>query len=326
MNIYDIAKKAGVSPATVSRVINNKPNISDRTYQKVQAVLKESNYIPNAIARGLVSNSMNLIGIIVDDIRNLYRSHIIYELSQLLNQHRYNTIIFDFGNQDNDLFNSLQQQQLDALIFIGSSFSTPYVTDYISKYYPATPVMMFNGLLDLPNAYSVICDEAAGMELIVEHLYRTGKKNFVYVNYSENLASQRKLTGFCKKLEEYGLAFDESRLITTTGDFEGGRDAAARLLQYSIPCDALVCGLDLIAMGAMYSLKHFGYSIPGDIAITGFDNIIYGKLSDPFLTSVDSNHKEMARVAIENLLGALRKEEAEKVVYVRPFLFCGGTS
>lgn len=162
MNIYDIAKKAGVSPATVSRVINNKPNISDRTYQKVQAVLKESNYIPNAIARGLVSNSMNLIGIIVDDIRNLYRSHIIYELSQLLNQHRYNTIIFDFGNQDNDLFNSLQQQQLDALIFIGSSFSTPYVTDYISKYYPATPVMMFNGLLDLPNAYSVICDEASG--------------------------------------------------------------------------------------------------------------------------------------------------------------------
>ena len=116
MNIYDIAKKAGVSPATVSRVINNKPNISDRTYQKVQAVLKENNYIPNAIARGLVSNSMNLIGIIVDDIRNLYRSHIIYELSQLLNQHRYNTIIFDFGNQDNDLFNSLTPEQQEILV------------------------------------------------------------------------------------------------------------------------------------------------------------------------------------------------------------------
>lgn len=326
MNIYDIAKKAGVSPATVSRVLNNKPNISDRTYEKVRAVLEESNYIPNAIARGLVSNSMNLIGIVVDDIRNLYRSHIIYELSQLLNQHRYNTVIFDFSNQASDLFNSLLQQQLDALIFIGSSFSTPYVTDYIQKYYPTTPILMFNGVIDLPNAFSVICDEAAGMELIVEHLYRTGKRNFVYVNYSENLASQRKLAGFRKKLEEYSLPFDDSRILTTTGDFEGGRDAAAKLLQYAIPCDALVCGLDLIAMGAMYSLKHFGYSIPGDIAITGFDNITYGKLSDPFLTSVDSNHKEMARIAIENLLSALQKEPPEKAVYVRPFLFCGGTS
>ena len=91
MNIYEIAEKAGVSIATVSRVLNNKGNISKKTYDKVMQVLKEYNYSPNAIARGLALNSMNLIGIVVDDIRNLYRANAVYFLEDLFSKANFNT-------------------------------------------------------------------------------------------------------------------------------------------------------------------------------------------------------------------------------------------
>src|SRR5699024_4227677 len=95
MNIYEIAKKANVSPSTVSRVLNNKPNISAETYAKVMNVLADTGYSPNAIARGLALNSMNMIGIVVDDIRNLYRAHVIYHLENLLSKNNYTTIVIN---------------------------------------------------------------------------------------------------------------------------------------------------------------------------------------------------------------------------------------
>ena len=100
MNIQEIAKKANVSVATVSRVLNNKPNISQKTYQRVMDVLNETGYSPNAIARGLKHNSMNMVGIVVDDIRNLYRAHVIYHLENLLSQEGYSGIVINPGQKE----------------------------------------------------------------------------------------------------------------------------------------------------------------------------------------------------------------------------------
>jgi len=328
MTIHEIAKRANVSVATVSRVLNNKPNISPKTYQKVMEVLNETGYSPNAIARGLKHNSMNLIGIIVDDIRNLYRAHVIYYLENLLSARGYTTIVFNAGTKGDSLYTLLLQQQFDSLIFVGSSFSTPEIRDFIASYYMNKPILMFNGIIDFPNAISVICDESRGIQMMVDHIYRTGKRKFVYISHGSNLASQRKYSGFCSKLSELNLDCSADRIFEApTEDCSGGYQAGLALINSGISFDAVVCSLDLIAMGAMQVLRQYGYGIPGDVSVSGFDNLVYGKLTQPFLTSVDGKIEELADVAVDKLLAALDGAPLSHEIYsVSPSLYLGGTT
>lgn len=328
LNIQEIAKLAGVSVATVSRVINQKPNISAKTYEKVMAVMQQENYSPNAIARGLSLNSMNVIGVIVDDIRNLYRANVVYSLEDQLSQNGYNTLIFNSGPKGSAKFSQVLQQHPDALIFVGSSLGSIDVKNFIEKSFSDKPVLMYNGQLDLPNTISVICDEYIGQQMIADHLYRTGRRTPVYIDYPKTPASQRKLSGFSDKAKELGLNFDKSSIvIADSGGFEGGREAAKSIIGRDVHFDAVVCSLDLLALGAMFILKQYGYRIPQDTAVTGFDNLTYGKLSSPFLTSVDGNVEKMSSVAVDNLIrciggGAFPKEP----IYILPSLYLGGTS
>lgn len=328
MNIYEIAKRAKVSPSTVSRVLNNKPNISAETYAKVMNVLADTGYSPNAIARGLALNSMNMIGIVVDDIRNLYRAHVIYHLENLLSQNNYTTIVINASTKGNSLFSLIAQQQLDALIFVGSSFSTDEVRDFIRTRFSEKPVLLFNGSLDLPNTISAICDEYRGLQLICDHLYRTNKRKFIYLNFGNYLASKRKLSGFLDKLNELDISFSDDRIFqAVSDDFDGGCEAGQRIIESGLEFDAVVCCLDLLAMGTIYILKQYGYRIPQDIAVTGFDNLIYGKLSAPFLTSVDGKIKELSVLAIERLMSILSGTSHNyETIRVTPTLFLGGTT
>lgn len=328
MNIYEIAKKANVSASTVSRVLNNKPNISPETYSKVMNVLNDTGYSPNAIARGLALNSMNMIGIVVDDIRNLYRAHVIYHLEDLLSQNNYTAIVINASTKGDSLFSLITQQQLDALIFVGSSFSTDTVSDFIKTRFPNKPVLMLNGQLDLPNTLSAFCDEYRGLQMITDHLYRLGKRKPVYLNYGNYLASKRKLSGFLDKLSSLGIPFSDTRIFEASSDgFDGGCEAGQKIIESGIEFDSIVCCLDLPAMGVLYVLQQYGYRVPSDIAVTGFDNLIYGKLSAPFLTSVDGRIRELSVLAVERLMNILNGESDNyEPICVTPTLFLGGTT
>ena len=328
MNIYEIAERANVSAATVSRVINRKPNISAATYARVMRVLDETGYSPNAIARGLTTNSMNLVGIMVDDIRNLYRANVIYYLEDFLSRKGYNSVVFNVGTKGDMLTSLILQQPFDALIFVGSSMGCEWVHKFVQTHFPQKPVLMFNGELGLPNAISVICDEYKGMQFIGDHLYRTGRRKPVYVNFGNNLASQRKYHGFREKMDALLVPFGDERVFySETEGFEGGCEVARRIIESGIGFDAVACCLDLIALGVMHTLKHYGFSIPGDIAVTGFDNLIYGKLSAPFLTSIDGKIEEMSERAIDLLVEGMNEPGVKREpVYVTPSLFLGGTT
>ena len=328
VNIYEIARIANVSPATVSRVINNKPNISPKTYDRVMQVMSETGFRPNAIARGLASNSMSLIGIIVDDIRNLYRANCVYYLEDGLTERGYNSVVFNGGKKGAELANIIARQQFDALIFVGSSMGGGWVADFVRDTYNQKPVLMFNGELGLPNTMSIICDEYRGMQFIGDHLYRSGYRKPVYVHFKDTPASQRKLFGFRNKLIELNVPFDDSRIFYTSDEgFSGGCEAASHILESGLTFDSIVCSLDLLALGTMYTLRRYGYTIPGDIAVTGFDNLIYGKLSAPFLTSVDGKVKEMSKRAVDMLINALDTGIIEnEPIYIAPSLFLGETT
>ena len=154
-------------------------------------VMADNGYYPNGIARGLALNSMNMIGIVVDDIRNLYRAHVIYHLENLLSKNNYTTIVINANTKGDSLFSLIMQQQLDALIFVGSSFSTDEVRDFLPTRFSKKPVLLFNVSLHLPNTLPFIFHDYMGLQLICDLLYRTNLWRFLYLIFGILFANLR---------------------------------------------------------------------------------------------------------------------------------------
>lgn len=153
MTIYDIAKEAGVSASTVSRVINNRPGVSIEVRRKVQRILKKYDYFPSETARGLVNQTSKIIGILVDDLRTSHHTEGAYIIERELAKLGYCCIILNTGTDDKskaDYLKVLKQRRVDGAVLMGSSFQSQEVEKAITKYLPNRPVVMANGYLDLP--------------------------------------------------------------------------------------------------------------------------------------------------------------------------------
>ena len=158
MNIYDIAKEAGVSIATVSRVLNNKGTVSAATRARVEAILKQNNYTPSAIARGMVSKSMRTVAVLTVDIRVPHYARTAYTIEREFSRRGYEVILCNTGGDRAETLRYLQavnQKQVDGIVLVGSVFDTICQGAEMEKLLSGVPVVLANGKLDLPNAYSV---------------------------------------------------------------------------------------------------------------------------------------------------------------------------
>ena len=158
MNIYDIAKEAGVSIATVSRVLNNKGTVSAATRARVEAILKQNNYTPSAIARGMVSKSMRTVAVLTVDIRVPHYARTAYTIEREFSRRGYEVILCNTGGDRAETLRYLQavnQKQVDGIVLVGSVFDTICQGTEMEKLLTGVPVVLANGKLDLPNAYSV---------------------------------------------------------------------------------------------------------------------------------------------------------------------------
>ena len=184
MNIYDIAKEAGVSIATVSRVLNNKGTVSAATRARVEAILKQNNYTPSAIARGMVSKSMRTVAVLTVDIRVPHYARTAYTIEREFSRRGYEVILCNTGGDRAETLRYLQavnQKQVDGIVLVGSVFDTICQGAEMEKLLSGVPVVLANGKLDLPNAYSVTVDDKYGVSLAVEHLVARGRKSIYYM-------------------------------------------------------------------------------------------------------------------------------------------------
>ena len=184
MNIYDIAKEANVSIATVSRVLNDSGKVRDITRQKVEAVLKKHHYVPSAIARGMMTNSMKTIGIVTIDIRNLYYANVSHSIEQSLSLLGFNTILCNTGydiEQKISYLKMLTEKKVDSIILVGSTFKDPKLLKPIEDISHKTPIIIVNGYYGYPNTYSIQCDDKKALENCVDYLYSKGRRSFVYL-------------------------------------------------------------------------------------------------------------------------------------------------
>lgn len=323
--IYDIAKEAGVSASTVSRVVNNKPGINENTRKKVQQLLEKYNYIPNEAARGLVTQSSRIIGILIEDIRVVHHTESAYVIEQEMTRLGYTCITLSTGpdpKKKAEYIRHLEQRRVEGAILMGSMFGTSEVEESIHEHLSGIPIVIVNGYLNLPNVYSVIADEERGIEECVELLASKGRKNIAFVMDAETPSNNSKKRGFMTAMMRQGIPSEKQLLYQA--DWEGvslsdprntilrGAEATRRLLQENPQVDAIVYCVDLLAIGGIHEMESQGIAVPEQIAVMGVDNTIYGEICRPQLSTLDNKLVEVSRNASGILLNALEKKEVSK--------------
>lgn len=328
MTIYDIAKEAGVSASTVSRVINGKPGIKEATRRRVQKLLDENGYIPNAAARGLVKQASRFIGILIEDIRVSHHTESAYVIEQEMTGCGYTCITFSTGagpEEKAKYIEILEQRQVEGVILIGSMFGTKPVEDTIRRHLSKIPVVLVNGTLDLPNVYSILVDEERGTAECVRSLAEKGYKQLLYMMDVPTPSNEHKLEGFRTGMMKLGIGDANRRVVYAPGSGISPYDAIQRgyemtsvLLQEKYEVDAILCATDLLAIGCMRQLQEQGIDIPGQIAVMGVDNTLYGQLTNPSLSTLDNKMSELSLNAARVLLDALDNRAVSHRIMILP--------
>lgn len=323
LNIYDIAREAGVSISTVSRVLNNKPNVTAETRKKIQIVLDKYQYTPSAIARGLVADSMKTVAILSVDLRVPHYANTTYIIEQEFTKRNYNVMVCNTGGEAEQTHRyaaELSQRHIDGVVLVGSVFNAYEKDEDIHRFLNNIPIVLANGVLHWPNAHSVLVDDTLGVQLAVKHLADKGHQHIVYLKDRNTTAAKRKQKGFETGMLENGLTFTEDLVFETEYGLDGGKNIIKKIFSKHKETTAIVCAEDLTAVGVTKGLIAAGISVPNDIAVTGYNNSEYSQICTPELTTVD-NKGPLAAIQCAQLLEAyIEKTEVPTFDVILPEL------
>ena len=324
MTIYDISEKAGVSIATVSRVLNGSSNVSEKTKQKVLAVMDECEYTPNAFARGLGLNTMKTIGIMCADSSDLYLAKAIYYIEGMLRANGYDSILsctgYELKNKISSM-NLLLTKKVDGIILVGSNFVYEQDADnkYIADAAAQVPVMVLNACLHIPNVYSVLSDDYNSMYDATMQMLDCGITDPVYFYNSTSYSSRKKLAGFRSAMEDRKCPISEEQIQFFPGSHED-IPAMAKHLHHlhheGMQFHGVIGADDALALAAIKYAKEAGLRIPEDISVIGYNNSMLAQCCDPELTSIDNKLETLCQHLITTLMGVLGgKEMPKKTVF-----------
>lgn len=307
MNIYDVSRKAGVSIATVSRVINGNPNVSPKTKQKVLDVMDELGYTPNVFARGLGLNTMKTIGILCLDSSDPFLANAVYFLEQNLRIYGYDIILcctgYDLKNKQKYL-DLLLSKRVDAVILVGSSFLELVRKDnsYLFNAAATVPVIIINGYINHPNIYCSLCDDFQAVYDATTQCIDHGRNNILYLYHSKSYSGQQKLNGYREAIIASGKPVDEKLILLCQNDMTQTKNAIKEAVAKGLKFDAVIAAEDLLAVGAIKYAKEAGLSIPEDLAVIGYNNSLLSTCCEPELTSIDNHIETLSITAVNTLM------------------------
>ena len=317
VTIYDVAREARVSMATVSRVVNGNQNVKPETRKKVNEVIKRLNYRPNAVARGLASKRTTTVGVIIPDISNIYYSQLARGIEDIATMYKYHSII---SNSDNDyekekeIFNNLLSKQVDGIIFLGGTISDE-IKDLINQSSVPVVVSGTNGKDD--NIASVNIDfKTAAME-ITEQLIQSGAKEFALVSgdYSKK-AQEDVFNGLKEVVDCHQLKLNETVQFSGSESYKDGIKVFEDL-KGNLP-DAILSISDEQAIGIMHSALDAGIRVPEDLQIVSFNNTRLVEMVRPKLSSVIQPLYDIGAVGMRLLTKYMNEEEIEEPNVILP--------
>jgi LacI family transcriptional regulator/LacI family asc operon transcriptional repressor len=310
LNIYDVSKHAHVSIATVSRVINGNPNVSDKTRQRVIAVMDELGYTPNVFARSLGLNTMKTIGIMCSDSSDPWLAEAISYLEKELRSNGYDSILCCSGylpETKKKYLELLCSKRVDAIILTGSHYIEAKAKDnaYLLEAAKDIPIMLVNGHLDGEQIYSTVCDDQAAVYDAVTKLIQAGRSSILYLYSGNTYSNLLKLSGYRKALEDAGQPIRDELMVLCPKDIDSAMEHLKLLSSKGIHFDAVFAAEDILAVSAVKYGDQAGLRIPEDFNIIGYNNSILSRCTTPEITSVDNKVEAICTTTVHTLMKVL---------------------
>lgn len=306
--IKDVAKKANVSTATVSRILNGLPGYSDETRQKVQKVIEELGYQPNAIARGLVNKRTKTLGVLLPNVSSMFASEILNGIEDTAHESDYSVIVCNTDSNGVRTLKYLQvlnEKRVDGIIFTSEELKEDYYKAMKEMNVPIVLVSTASDLYPLP--YVKVNDMRAAYSA-TEYLIKNGHKKIAMISgrREDPIAGVPRVNGFKKALEDYGIPFEQNR-ITYGIDFgfKTGIMCMEELLKNAPDTTAIFAASDEIAIGAISVANKYNVKIPDQLSIIGYDNLKIAEMSVPPLTTVGQPLYEIGQTSANLLINMI---------------------
>jgi LacI family transcriptional regulator len=311
--IKDVAKKAGVSPTTVSLVFNNRESrVSETTRKRVLAVAKELNYYPNHFAASLVTKKSHIIGVVSDSV-NIFSAQVIGGIVKQAKLKGYQVVQVSASQENGDdmeYLNIFLNQGIDGVIFPHSSISSlkNLQNGLQSVLRSGIPAIAMDVEIDGATSCADGCDHVYGGYLATRHLIDYGHRKIGVISGPRDyISSVKRLDGYCKALREAKIPFDPSLVYTGNYKLESGQDALPYLLGKGVT--AIFAFNDMIALGIYKAIRDFGMSIPKDISVVGYDDIFISDVLEVPLTTVHLPIEDIGRCAARELIELIENKQ-----------------
>ncbi len=305
-NIKDVAKKAGVSPATVSRVINDKPYVADAVRDRVLDAIRELQYHPNRVAQRLRAAKSHLVGVLLSDIRNPFYTMALEGIEQILSEQGLSVLICNSATRperENDFITLLLAEEVAGIIISPTREQSDALAKAVKS---GVPVVVIDRRMTRPVTDVVLADNQYGARLAVQHFVEQGHRRIAILGGPQYLTSGReRYQGYLQALGEAGLPLDESLIRFGDYQMESGYNLTRDLIAKAELPFALFVANNLMTIGALNAIHEAGLNIPNDIAVIGFDDLPWAVSLTPALTTVQQPALQIGIHAAELLINRM---------------------
>lgn len=310
LNSNDIARHAGVSQATVSRVLSGNSNVREETRQRVLAVIEELNYQPNAFAQAMKTRLSGTVGVVVSRITNPIVPEILLHLGDELTTRGKRMVVWNTDIEGEDgVVNAIRQRVIDGLIFTAAGHQSAAMA---AAQHSSVPIACINRHIEGANFNQFACSNLEGARTMADYLVAAGRKRIAIINgpLDRSTLADRE-AGLRQGLDNAGITVPDHYYATSDFAHDKFRELAIAMIAQPSPPDAIACGNDVIAFAVLCGLRAAGVSVPDEVWVTGFDGIEMSGWDVFDLTTMKQPLDAMASATVEALIGNIENSEAE---------------
>ncbi|MEH7235017.1 LacI family DNA-binding transcriptional regulator [Bacillus sp. JJ1562] len=314
-NIQQVAQKAGVSVATVSRVLNNATSVSPKTRLKVENAIKDLNYEPSMLGRNLRNSESRLLLVLLPSISNPFYTEIINGIQNTAISNNYNILLCETDSnpqRENIYFNMVKNKLADGVISMDPTVNMQKLNELAENY---SVILCSEYEVGGSIPYVTINNELAAYQA-VKHLIKLGHRKIALINSDEKyLYARQRRDGYERALKEFDIPINDEWIYQSKElEFQNGVQAMRIMFQLEEKPSAVFAVSDTLAIGALKGINGCGLHVPNDVAIVGFDNISFSNMTNPTLTTISQPMYKMGCIAVDMLINHIQGEKVESVV------------
>ena len=319
VSLRDVAKRAGVSPMTVSRVINNALSVRPETRERVEEVIAAMGYIPNRLAQGLISQRTGTLGLIIPDVANPFFALVLRAAEVTARREGYRLLVCNTEGDiglERDYIHNLISHQVDGLMIapVGDRSCNGLLPLIRRKY----PLVLLDRSVEGIECDLVQGDSAGGARRLIQHLITIGHRRIAIILGADDVSTTReRYSGYCEALKAAGLPIERDLIAETTVDTPGGYRAMQQILALDARPSAIFAVNNMTALGAMQALRERGLGVPEAVALVCFDDVEHLAILAPFMTVIDQPAEAFGSMAAQMLLERITARAGDKPRLVR---------